>query len=59
MIRLNQMMMGVSVAVGCLIFGMQTTPQLWHQFQLWRNQGVSCERSTDDGKATFYGQDCL
>lgn len=59
MIRLNQMIMGVSVAVACLIVGIQNTPQLWHQFQLWRNEGVSCEHSTDDGKAMHYGKDCL
>jgi len=58
MIRLNQMMMGVLVGVGCLILGIQNTPKFWHQFQLWQHSGVSREQSTDDGKVTLYGKDC-
>ncbi|MGG6267776.1 hypothetical protein ACQ4M3_12415 [Leptolyngbya sp. AN03gr2] len=58
MIRLNQLMMGFSVVVGCLIIGIQNTPKLWHQFQLWQHSGVTCEQSTEDGKATRYGNDC-
>jgi hypothetical protein len=56
--RLNQLMMGFYVGVGCLIVAFQTAPKAWHQFQLWRNQGISCERRTDQGWKMFYGGDC-
>jgi hypothetical protein len=58
MIRINQLMMGFSVGVGVMIITIQNAPKLWHSFQLWRNHGVVCERSTIDGKQTRYGDEC-
>jgi hypothetical protein len=58
MFKLNQLMMSTWLCVGCLTVSIQTAPSVWHQFQLWRNQGISCDRRTNEGWKTFYGENC-
>jgi hypothetical protein len=58
MIRINQLMMGFSVGVALMILVLQNGPKLWHNYQLWQNQGISCERSRQGSKKMLYGNDC-
>ncbi|NJK52862.1 MAG: hypothetical protein HC936_08595 [Leptolyngbyaceae cyanobacterium SU_3_3] len=53
MIRINQLMMGFSVGVALMVLALQNAPKLWHNYQLWQNQGISCERSSQGRKKSF------